>query len=101
MKIPKVNKKTLNYNNYIPIFRDELLNKQIKKRSIKLCILLICIFIIIFIFCFLILFFELNNLNNYKALVTSLTVSKISINNISMNEEFLQNIKKVLKKMKY
>lgn len=94
MKV-KSEKKTLINNNYIHIFRDDLLYIQLKKKQIKFYFLLIFYFIVISIFCVLFYLFILKNLNNNKELNNGLILSKKSINKNEINEQFIDNIKKI------
>lgn len=94
MKV-KSEKKTLINNNYIHIFRDDLLYIQLKKKQIKFYFLLIFYFIVISIFCVLFYLFILKNLNNNKELNNGFNLSKKSINKNEINEQFIDNMKKI------
>ena len=90
----KLNKKNIvfNNNNYIPISKNKIYNKIILTKNLKIVFLLI--FIFIFISFFIIKFFIINE-RNYK--LENSNLSKQSIETNIINDEFLKNLKNIIK----
>ena len=92
MQSVNLEKQVLTKNNYISLFKNEFKNKIIKKNILKLIVL------IIFIFCFFLFFFLIiihKNKNNIFVNISLLSKKSIKLKHI--DEEFIINLKNILK----
>ena len=90
----KERKKSINKNNYIPIFNDIIKYKNNKKNNLKIIIFFIYIFIIIIFFYIIIFIFKINK---NEILISNLKLSKKSFKGNEINDEFLKDMKIILK----